>query len=271
MRASIVPGTIPHGRIVLAVAALLAVGEVPDTAPEPMFARGEHELLWADDFNDAPRRPRDADDQRLGRYLAVGASHMHFDPKAGVGKSGALRIDWARAPLGAPCADDSRVLEAWFDPSPELYIQFSVRYTPGFVFDWSKGGRCHGNAKKLFLLWPREGSRFVYISENGALGVGSDHDHPLFSQHAAVRLTPAALADGGWHRITFHLRQGSAPGRADGSIRGWIDGVERWRRDGIVTHNGGGYYLFKLPATFNAGSPRAQSEWVDELRIWRDR
>jgi hypothetical protein len=162
------------------------------------------------------------------------------------------------------------VLEASFPAARELTVSYWVRYTPGFVFDWRGHRPCSGNAKKLFLLWATEGSRFVFISENGTLGVGSDHDHPLFAQNGDAAFSTAALADGAWHRVTLRVRQGSSPTAADGSVYGWIDGVLRWRYDNVVTHNAGGYHLFKMPATFNSGSPVTQVEWLDQLRIWRD-
>lgn len=239
---------------------------------EPEFDERAHDVLWADDFEDrlravAPKRLGDAG--RLGRYLTLGDPFVRLDPEGGINGSGAVRMDWVPRRGRAGCDDDSRVLEASFEPAREIVIQFSVRYTPGFVFDWSRHRPCTGNAKKLFLLWAQEGSRFVFISENGTLGIGSDHDHPLFAQNRGSAITSAELADGKWHRITFQVRQGSASDRADGSVRGWIDGVERWHHRGVVTHNAGGYHLFKFPATFNQGSPAAQSEWVDALRVWR--
>jgi hypothetical protein len=277
---------VPWARALAALGACIALGAFTFTAAtrtvaaprpsaaEPLFAARADHLLWSDDFDvPALARGRPGEDGRYGRYVTLGAPHLQFDDGAGVSGSGALRISWAASAdrSGRACVDDSRLIEASFPPSRELIVQFSVRYTPGFVFDWSRGGRCRGNAKKLFLLWAREGSRFVFISENGWLGIGSDEDHPLFRQNRANIMTPAALADGRWHRITFHVRQSSAPGRADGAIAGWIDGEARWAYDGVVTHNAGGYHLFKFPATFNQGSPVAQTEWVDDLRVWRPR
>ncbi len=277
--------------VVLGVMVVEAPADAPVTTPErvtppavgaePVFDSRSHRELWADDFDHAERsipQGPGGQDSRYGRYVTLGAPHLRFEAGAGIGGSGALRIDWlalGSAPVagraGGRCADDSRVLEASFAPSREVIVQYAVRYTRGFVFDWGTRGRCHGNAKKLLLLWARDGSRFVYISENGSLGVGSDHDHPLLQQNRAVAVTPSALADGRWHRLTFHLRQSSAPNRKDGAIHGWIDGVERWSHEGIATHNSGGYVLFKLPATFNEGSPVAQTEWMDDLRVWRPR
>lgn len=246
----------------------------PYGADEPRFEAAAHVPLWSDDFDERPRArtPRlVAEAGQLGRYLTIGGPFVRFDPDGGLDGTGAVRMDWNAARGSARCADDSRVLEASFEPAAELFIQYHVRYSSGFVFDWGRHSRCAGNAKKLFLLWAQEGSRFVFISENGTLGIGSDHDHPLHQQNRGHALRPAQLADGKWHRITFHIRQGSRPGAADGFVRGWIDGIQRWEHRNVVTHNSGGYGLFKLPATFNQGSPVAQSEWVDALRLWRPR
>jgi hypothetical protein len=243
--------------------------ESPERDAEPRFAETRQDLLWTDEFDAPPPRARG---QRYGRYVTHDATLIRFAPSGGVDGSGALQLDWMRADTaGASCADDSRLIEASFPPTRALVVSYWLRYTPGFVFDWSGRQRCHGNAKKLFLLWAQEGSRFVFISENGWLGMGSDHDHPLFAQNRNATVTPQALADGQWHRITLRLRMASSATRADGSVEGWIDGVQRWQHDGIVTHNSGGYVLFKMPATFNAGSPERQTEWIDRLRIWRDR
>lgn len=300
MRASIVPQRRARRALATGIVALvlcafapfvflraLASGDVPARAApaadgpnpdeealrlqEPTFSPRAHVPLWMDDFNPSPEVPAGAEaSNHFGRYLTLGLGGITHDPVAGRDGSGAARIAWT-ARRADNCRDDSRVLEAWFPESREIFIQFSVRYERGFVFDWSAHGPCAGNAKKLFLLWAREGSRFVFISENGDLGIGSDYDHPLFAQNRAVTVTPAALADGRWHRITFHIAQGSSASVHDGFLRGWIDGVQRWSYTRVRTYNEGGYYLFKMPATFNQGSPVTQTEWVDDLRIWRPR
>lgn len=288
MKASLVPlisglalvGAIASGAFLSGAFLSGAFTSRAPTGTEPQYRPIVDRLLWWDDFDTAiPRTPppdregRDGRDGRYGRYVTVGAPHLQFADGDGLDGSGALRINWLESSSrpGMRCADDSRLIEAEFPAARELFVQYSVRYSPGFVFDWGRGGRCDGNAKKLFLLWAREGSRFVFISENGWLGVGSDADHPLFRQNRAAALLPTSLADGAWHRITFHVRQSSSPRAADGAVNGWIDGEQRWAYEGVVTHNAGGYHLFKMPATFNQGSPRAQTEWVDELKVWRVR
>lgn len=234
---------------------------------EPRFAEDRHTLLWSDAFN---AEPTDISSERYGRYLTLEARPLHFEADGGVDGTGSVRIEWSTGDTTrALCADDSHLIEASFPATRDVTITYSVRYSPGFVFDWGGRPGCYGNAKKLFLLWAREGSRFVFVSENGTLGVGSDNDHPLFGQNVGERVRTRDLADGKWHRVTLRVRQGSSATSADGVIQGWIDGVQRWQYEGIVTHNTGGYYLFKMPATFNAGSPVAQTEWMDDLRIWR--
>jgi hypothetical protein len=262
-------------RIVVVFAVAIAVaaagtGRAPVAAPrgnaflrEPVFVPGASEMLWKDDFDHAA-----SDSALVSSYITLMASHMHFDSTGGLDGSGAVRIDWS--PRGG-CRDDSRALEHTIPVSREVVVQFSVRYTPRFAFDWRRGGRCVGNAKKLFFLWADSGSRFDFISENHVLGMGSDYDHPLFSQNidAWHAVTPEALADGEWHRITIRVRQSSTAKARDGSIYGWIDGIQRWEYVNVASNASGGWTLFKMPTTFNQGSPVDQSEWLDGLSIWR--
>jgi hypothetical protein len=203
------------------------------------------------------------------RYITQnGENGLFLDASAGLGGSKGLRMDWKSK---SGCTDDSHFVEGIFPSAPkEIVVQYSVRYQPGFVFDWiGRGGPCSGNAKKLFFLWAGTGSRFDFISENHTLGMGSDNDHPLHSQNVGSALRPEDLADGAWHRITIRVKQSSTPTATDGSIHAWVDGVQKWKRDNIASHASGGWTLFKFPATFNQGSPVNQSEWIDNIRVWR--
>jgi hypothetical protein len=266
--------------VALAASAALAAGvRLPSRSPrrmaaapraagaEPMYVAGVGTPLWIDNFDRLAVTDSTASTTpgAFGAYVTLSRGSIHLDPKAGIGGSAAVRFDWVRS---TACRDDSRLLEHGFPATPELYVQWSVRYTPGFVFDWRGNGPCVGNAKKILFLWAHDGSRFDVISENHAIGAGSDNDHPLFSQ-SEPQMTPEQLADGKWHRFTFHVRQSSTPTGTDGFVEGWIDGKLKWSRHGVATHNSGGYYLFKVPTTFNQGSPAAQSEWLDGLTIWR--
>jgi len=235
---------------------------------EPSYASGGGTLLWQDNFDG-----RGTDAAMLSQYsLMTGESGIHYDATGGLNGSGAARVDWPAQTAAGGCLDDAHLIEHSFAASQEVYAQYSVRYQAGFVFDWmghNTGVGCTGNAKKLFFFWSGSGQRFDFITENHALGMGSDLDHPLFSQNAGPVVTDEMLGDGNWHRITMHVRQSSTPTAKDGLIEGWIDGVLRWSLPNVASNASGGWVLFKMPTTFNQGSPVAQSEWFDGLTVWR--
>jgi hypothetical protein len=258
------------GRALIAVTAAPAKPASSPSASagsEPSYTSGGGTLLWQDNFDG-----RTSDAALLSQYtLASGESGIHTDATAGLNGSGAARIDW-KAQSSTSCQDDSHLIEHSFPAAQEVYVQYSVRYAPGFVFDWvgrSGGEGCTGNAKKLFFLWAGSGTRFDFISENHWLGMGSDQDHPLFNQNVGPVVSDEMLGDGNWHRITIHVRQSSTPTATDGLIEGWIDGVQRWSWANVASNASGGWVLFKMPTTFNQGSPVDQSEWFDGLTIWR--
>jgi hypothetical protein len=240
----------------------------PANGAEPAYASGVGTLLWQDNFDG-----RGTDAAMLSPYaLMNGESGIHFDATGGLNGSGAARVDWPAQTAAGGCLDDAHLIERSFAPSQEVYAQYSVRYNSGFVFDWigrSGGLGCVGNAKKLFFLWAGSGQRFDFISENHAMGMGSDQDHPLFNQNAGPVVSDEMLGDGNWHRITMHVRQSSTPTAKDGLIEGWIDGVLRWSWPNVASNASGGWVLFKMPTTFNQGSPVNQSEWFDGLTVWR--
>jgi hypothetical protein len=140
----------------------------------------------------------------IERY--VREAQQQLDSVGGTGG----RINFARARVdwfaNTACQDESRVLERGIPASREVIVTYSVRYQAGFVYDWRGRGPCTGNAKKLFFLYAVNGSRFDFISENHVLGMGSDYDHPLFSQNRGTTMSDEQLGDGQWHRITIHVR-----------------------------------------------------------------
>jgi hypothetical protein len=79
------------------------------------------------------------------------------------------------------------------------------------------------------------------------------------------------FGDGAWHRVTFHIKQSSSDTSSDGFLYGWIDGVLRFARPSWASGSVGGWVDFKTPSTFNTGSPVNQSEWMDNLTIWKPR
>lgn len=221
--------------------------------------------LWRDTF--------DAPDGGISNYALMQGGFLHADPLAGVGGTGALRMDW---PKSTTCSDDWTGLDHAIPGAPtEIYIQFSVKYQPGFQFDWrnAAASSCAGNAKKLFLVWSGDNrSRFIYVAEDHDLRAASDYEDALGtnrSQNAASPISLEEYADGNWHRVTFHIKQSSSITATDGFLYGWIDGVQRWSRPNWASGSVGGWVEFKMPSTFNQGSPANQSEWIDDLTIWQ--
>jgi Bacterial Ig-like domain (group 2) len=244
----------------------------PSTATLPPEPSPSGTTIWQDDFNGGGLLGQLLTDvELLAQYIVLGGEYIHADPTGGLDGSGAVRIDWQRS---TACQDQSRLLQREFPATPEVYIQYDVRYTPGFIFDWTDSGQspCTGNAKKLFFLFPVSGSgtsRFDFISENHTLGMGGDFDHPLFQQNVGLPVSVAAFGDGNWHRVTIHVRQSSTPTATDGFIYGWIDGQLHWDIPHWASGSSGGWNYFQLASTFNQGSPANQSEWTDNLTVWR--
>ncbi len=238
----------------------------PSSSGEPMPTFGT--MIWNDTFNEL------SDAAMLASYeLMTGHDAMHADPTAGPNGTGALRMDWARS---TTCQDDWTGIERAIPGAPtELYFQYFVKYQPGFIFDWLYSGQtpCTGTAKKLLLIWSGDNvSRFIFVSENHVLHAGSDYDEALetpMSQNIGTAEAVDQLADGNWHRITFHIKQSSTTTATDGFLYGWIDGVQRWSRPNWASGSVGGWVDFKMPSTFNQGSPANQSEWMTGLSIWR--
>jgi hypothetical protein len=211
------------------------------------------------------------------------SDYVHADATGGENGSGALRMDWQPNPdttMSASCADDWTGIDRGIPGAPtEIYVQYSVRYQPGFAFDWqtppSKWGHpCTGNAKKLFLVWSGDNkSRFIFAAPEHVLHAGSDYDEatgpPYPTQNTGDTISLSQLADGNWHRITFHFKQSSTTSATDGFMYGWIDGVLRFSRPNWASGSIGGWVEFKTPSTFNAGSPYRQREWMDNLTIWK--
>jgi hypothetical protein len=228
---------------------------------EPSPAAGS--IIFQDDFNS------------YGTAADILSAYNHMDRETGIlldthgglQDSQAMRINWHPHP---GCADGNHLIERGFPPTQEIYAQFYVRYTRGFIFDWTRrgGNRCTGNAKKLFLIPGGEGSRLNLIAENHHIVLYEDHvGYVTGLQNVGAKFTPEMLGDGRWHRITLHARLSSGLGINDGIIEGWIDGVKRWAHANPVS--GKGYDYFQTPTVFNSGSPVSQAEWMDNLVVWK--
>ncbi len=224
---------------------------------------GQKVLLWADEFSSL------TDESLLSQYLLMQSNFLHAD-------NGSIRMDWKRN--GDSCAGDWRGIErSWQGLPKEIYFEYRVRYEPGFKFDWLYSGEspCRGTAKKLFIIWPNssEQYRFLFVNENHELKAGSDYNEVVFGGFLPQNLEPKMaleeFGNGEWHTVSFHIKQATTPTGDDGFLYGSIDGVPRWSYPKWASGSTGGWLTFQAPANINEGSPRDQSEWMDDLRIWK--
>ena len=271
-----------HSLLILLCGAACA-GKTLTTAPdppipEPMPTFGA--VIWHDDFQSYTNSAN-----LIAAYDHLnGESQIFIDPTGGYGGSQGARIDWSKqtntATSSGGCADDDHLLERGFTPTTEIYVQYYVRYQPGFQFDWNAAraagiaGNCTGNAKKLFLVPSASGARLQLVSENHHIVLYTENQLSLMVglpgiQNVGAEFTPEDLGDGNWHRITIHAKMSSTPAARDGFLYGWIDGNLKWSNPAYPTGNAGGWDYFQTPTVLNSGSPIAQSEWLDNLVVWK--
>lgn len=126
------------------------------------------------------------------------------------------------------------------------------------------------------LLW----GFFLDGSDSGTAFPAASCASVAYPQHLAIgSKDPNSLVDGQWHHITVRTRKQSALDVGDGIVQMWVDGVLVMNYDGsdpsslayhkvFVRIQSGQYAPFWLAGIFNAGSPKAQSRWFDEIRFW---
>jgi hypothetical protein len=254
-----------------------SVTEPKQSLPEPMPTAGT--ILWHDDFSSYPNST-----SLLGAYNHIsGENGIFLDATGGYGGSPGMRVDWKQQTntnrSTGGCNDEDHLIEHSFTASTEIYVQYYVRYQPGFQFDWrteianGTAGQCDGGAKKLFLIPAVSGARLQLVSENHHIVLYTENQLSLMTgqpgiQNVGTEVPPEQLGDGNWHRITIHARMSSSPSATDGFLYGWIDGQLKWSNPAYATGNTGGWWVFQTPTVFNNGSPVTQSEWMDNLTVW---
>jgi hypothetical protein len=145
----------------------------------------------------------------------------------------------------------------------EWWIKLSSNWVPSDV----------GGGKMTFLhAWP-DGSGQVY---SGIGGTRSPHRININTEWAPYgqkiwepnRTSTAILYDR-WYRISWHVKWATEPGREDGVLRWWIDGV--LNGDHINSHfplNGVGFQQFEFAPTLQRPPSTEQHMYVDHTRIF---
>jgi uncharacterized protein YjdB len=193
-------------------------------------------------------------------------------------------------------------------PTRDWFVQYQVAYQPGYQFWWGANiGSCpRGNASKEYIIFrdPNNstGGRISILANNEAacpaiygslnqmswnVTIDKQTGNTLptscgsqrIKQHLALATkSPDAIADGQFHRITFHFRKESGADVGDGVVRMWVDGVLVIDYDGGDPSNPAYHQTYTrqndfgwpmaFPTVLNSGAPQLESRWLDNLLVW---
>ena len=129
--------------------------------------------------------------------------------------------------------------------------------------------------KKMFLLFVGDGSvgrvtinpSAFSIQPSNAGKVDSEFDHwPAGITNEDAFLT--WLTDGRWHRYTLMRKPESSDGAGDGALMMWVDGYLVIDRQNFGTYAARTGSIL-LAGTFNGGSSQVQTEYYDQVVVWR--
>ena len=123
---------------------------------------------------------------------------------------------------------------------------------------------------------------FLHAAPNGqgqvyAALFGSSAPHRLsintewapYGQHVwDPNAITTGIGYGRWHRIEWHVKWASAPDKADGVLRWWVDGVLNGAYTGVrFPSEGIGFHQFEFATTVQNPPPHEQYMYVDHSYI----
>ena len=146
----------------------------------------------------------------------------------------------------------------------------------------NSGGVCPGDAAETaFTGKARYMSAFSADTGQISQCAGAT---PRYTQHTGASVDPDSIADGQTHLVTIYNKLESALNAGDGIVRVWVDSVLVMEYNGEAGGNAAdtvytvnatarpyAAYIIQYPWTYNGGSPKAQSQWRDNVRIWAER
>jgi hypothetical protein len=234
-----------------------------------------------------------------GSYGDQREVNASFDLDATVAAAGSrsLRIDY----LGNTACGDADVFigKVLANTSPlSAVLTYRFRFTRGFRFQqpmtWCQG-RGVGSVEAVL---GREGmARGALVLAAGAdaaspgvfggleglrwqvtvRDVRGGSTSAVYRQHLRVtRLSPAAVADEGWHRLTMLVQRETSLGAGNGVLRVWVDGETVLDYDGEAPGPARGQVFtgtapfgsIAFPTTLLTGASEAQSRWFDEVLLF---
>jgi hypothetical protein len=264
----------------------------PDGGPREPFSSTQ--VLYTDDFeryaNTAGVKGSYGDQREVNGSL-------NLDDLGDAGTR-TLRIDYA---TDAGCQDSDILLSkvmAITSPLSEV-LRYRFKFERGFVFQQAVCGASATGSTEFVLgrvmggrgtvvmsaaadapipvIYPNvSGLRWqVQVRDVRAL-VTPQTPHVVYRQHHRVtRLSPHAVADGRWHRMTVLLQRETMSGAGDGIVRAWIDGEAVLDYDGSSGAAAGKVYsgtpqfgTISYPTVLAGGAGRAQSRWFDDVVLF---
>jgi len=144
----------------------------------------------------------------------------------------------------------------------EVHAGWWMKLSPNWVS--SPAGAC----KITFLLTAPNGQGQVYSALYGSKAphhVGINTEWAPYGQKVwSPNMTTTPLGYGQWHRIDWYARWASAPDRADGVMRWWVDGVLNGNYFDVRFPSAGqGFQQFEFAPTVQVPAPAEQYMYVD--------
>ena len=252
--------------------------------PNARAQEGPPGLLFSEGFEDP---------DLTGRGWYDGRQFTLSDEHAAAGK----RSIQYHFPEGRITPDDSSGVRHLIEPTEVVYLRFSLKLSPG----WSWTGRPYGPHLLHFLTTangkyhgPARSHLTLYIEPvNGKLRLATQD---IQNQEMPHGLTQGPLKGGyngqffdsqevlfdddQWHLVEamFKLnsldREADRP-RADGELRGWVDGRLVIERTDVVFRSTDfpdmKFNQFLMLPYFHHGVPHDQTLWIDELAVGTQR
>ncbi len=253
----------------LALAALL-VGAAPQDPP----------FLFTEGF----------EDERLLERGWYDGSKFRIAGDAKEGK-GCLEFHW---PPGATTPDTSSGVRRLFDPTETVYLSFQIKLSKGWAwtgkpyhphlmhFMTTENGKWHGPAASHLTLYvePQEGK--LRLAAQDIQNKDKPHgltQGPIRGGYNGTMFDSAksVFSDDRWHRVEAFFALNSLDlaadkPRADGVVRGWVDGELVVDRNDVVLRTTDFPKMklnqFLLTPYFGTGLlPREQTLWIDGLSV----
>ncbi len=240
------------------------------------------EWIWCDDF----------ETDRLASYFEHNDHGGDFVRASGVGLDGSagMRASWAEGQVSGGWLHVAfgRTPGPYFAPVDagqrdyrDVYWRFFIRYDD----DWTGGGGSKMTRARIFHAqqgWVQAMQAPVWsgdppytdvvgldpVSYTDAAGAVTGTPRWLGHQEGAATIFSDADV-GPWYCIEAHVRLNDA-GAANGEFQVWIDGEPDARRTGlnwVGAYDDFGLNTVTLENYWNAGSPRAQARYFDNLVV----